>query len=418
MHAGQHPDPTTGSCAVPIHLTSSYAFKSSEHAKNLFDLKVPGYIYTRLGNPTTDVFEQRMATLEGGIGAVAFSSGQQAAAIAILNLAQCGQHFIASDSLYGGTISLFSNTFKKFGIEVTFVDMSNPANITAAVKPNTRAVFYETVANPKNLVLDYDKIAEVAHSRGLPVVCDNTTMTPMLFKPFEHGADITMYSATKMIGGHGTSIGGVVIDSGNFNWGNEPKKWPQFTEPDPAYHGLNFYETFGKACYIATCRTNWLRDLGGCISPMNAFQLLQGLETLHLRAPRHCENALALAKWLENHPKVSWVNYPGLASHPNHELAKKYLSKGCGAILGFGIKGGTDGGRAAGQKFIESVKLATHLANILDARTLVIHPATTTHGQLSNEELIASGVGPDFIRVSVGLEDISDIIADFEQALV
>ncbi len=413
LHAGQTADPTTGSCAVPIHLTTSYVYKSSEYAQKIFALEEPGYIYTRLGNPTTTVFEERMTALEGGLGALALSSGQQAVAVSLFNLAQCGEHIIASAGLYGGTVSLFLNTFKKFGIEVSLVDMSKPDNIAAAIRPNTRAVFYETLANPKNEVLDYEEIARVAHEHGLPVISDNTVLSPVLFRPFDHGTDIAVYSATKMIGGHGTCIGGVIIDSGNFDWGADPKKWSQFTGPDPSYHGLNFYQTFGKACYITMCRTNWLRDLGGCLSPLNAFQFLQGLETLHLRAPRHSENALALAQYLEKHPKVAWVNYPGLASHPNHNLAKKYLPNGMGAILGFGIKGG----REAGQKFIESVKLATHLANICDARTLVIHPATTTHSQLNDAELAAAGVTPDYIRVSVGLEDLADIIADFEQAL-
>ncbi|MCL2306371.1 MAG: O-acetylhomoserine aminocarboxypropyltransferase/cysteine synthase [Planctomycetaceae bacterium] len=414
IHAGQTPDPTTGSCAVPIHLTTSFAYKDVEYARTLFTLETAGHIYTRLSNPTTSVFEDRMTALDGGVGAVAFSSGQQAILVALLNLAQCGEHIVASRGLYGGTVSLFLNTFKKFGIEVSLVDMSNPDNIAKAVKQNTRAVFYEVLANPKNEVLDYPKIAEAAHAHGLPVIADNTVLTPVLFRPFDFGVDIAVYSATKMIGGHGTVLGGVLVDGGRFDWGREPKRWPQFTEPDPQYHGVNFYERFGKACYIVTCRANWLRDLGGCISPMNSFQLLQGLETLPLRAPKHSENALAVAKHLESHPKVAWVNYPGLASHPNYALAQKYLPKGSGSILGFGIKGD---GRAAGQKFIESVKLATHLANICDARTLVIHPATTTHSQLSDEELLGSGVSPDFIRMSVGLEDVEDIVADIEQAL-
>ena len=413
IHAGQTSDPNTGSCAVPIHLTSSFEFKSVEFAQNLFELKVPGYIYTRLGNPTNVAFEERVAALEGGIGAVSFSSGQQAVAVSLFNLAQSGQHIVSSTSLYGGTVSLFVNTFKRLGIEVSFVDFANPENVKAAIKPNTRAVFYESLANPKNEVLQYEEISKIAHENGLPVVCDNTVLTPVLFRPFDYGVDIAVYSATKMIGGHGTSVGGVIVDSGKFNWGNEPKKWPQFTEPDPAYHGINFWKELGPACYITTCRTNWLRDLGGCLSPVNAFQFLQGLETLHLRAPKHCENTLAVAEYLEKHPKVLNVNYPKLKSHPNYELAEKYLPLGAGAILGFRI----NGGREAGQKFIESVKLATHLANICDARTLVVHPATTTHSQLSDAELQAAGVSADYIRVSVGLENVEDIIADFEQAL-
>lgn len=413
LHAGQTADPNTGSCAVPIHLTTSFVFRSSEHARKVFELSDPSYIYTRLGNPTTTVFEERMSALEGGVGALALASGQQATAVALLALASCGQHIIASAGLYGGTVSLLTNTFKKFGVEVSLIDFSNPENISAALRPNTRAVFYETLANPKNEVLPYEQIADVAHKHGLPVVCDNTVFTPYLFRPFEYGADVTTYSATKMIGGHGTCIGGVIVDSGNFDWGKEPEKWPQFTKPDLAYHNMVFYEAVGRACYIVTCRTHWLRDLGGCLSPMNAFQFLQGLETLPLRVDRHCQNALAVAEHLEKHPKVAWVNYPSLPSHPNYALAQKYLKKGCGCILGFGIKGG----RAAGEKFIDSVKLATHVANICDARTLVIHPATTTHSQLTDTELVGAGVTPDYIRVSVGLEDIADIIADFDQAL-
>ena len=414
IHAGQTSDPTTGSCAVPIHLTTSFAYKSVEHARSLYALESAGHIYTRLSNPTTTVFEDRMAALDGGVGAVAFSSGQHAVAVAVFNLAKCGEHIISSQGIYGGTFSLFHNTLKKFGIEVSLVDMSNPDNIAKAIRPNTRAVFYEVLANPKNEVLDYPAIADVAHKHGLPVVADNTVLTPILFKPFEFGVDISVYSATKMIGGHGTSMGGVIVDSGKFDWGREPKRWPQFTESDPQYNGVNFYERFGNACYIVTCRSNWLRDLGGVISPMNSFQLLQGLETVHLRATKHSENAMVVAQFLENHPKVAWVNYPGLASHPNHALAKKYLTKGTGSILGFGIKGN---GRESGQKFIESVKLAIHLANICDARTLVIHPATTTHSQLSDDELRGAGVTPDYIRMSIGLEDVDDVIADIDQAL-
>lgn len=413
VQAGQKPDPNTGSCAVPIHMTSAFQFESIEHARKLFFLEESGYLYTRLGNPTTDVFEQRMAAIDGGVGALALSSGQQAVMVSLLNLAKNGEHVIASSGLYGGTVSLFLNTFKRFGIEFSLVDMSDPGNISAAVRPNTRAVFYETVANPKNEVLDYDKIAEVAHSHGLPVVCDNTTLTAVLFSPFEHGADVSVYSATKMISGHGIGIGGVIVDSGNFDWSKEPEKWPQFTVANPSYHGMNFLETFGKGCYIANCRTNWLRDMGGCLSPMNSFLFLLGLETLHLRAIRHSETALRVAEYLEKHPKVAWVNYPSLPSHPNHDLAKKYLPKGAGSIIGFGVKGG----REAGRKFIESVELAIHLANICDAKTIVTHPATTTHSQLNDEELKSAGVSAEYVRLSVGLEDYEDIIADLDQAL-
>lgn len=413
LHAGQVPDPTTGSRAVPIHQTTSYVFRDSEHAANLFALKELGWIYTRLMNPTTDVFEQRMAALDGGVGALALSSGMHAIAVALFNLVHAGGHVVSAAALYGGTVTLLGQTFRRLGIEVTFVDAIDPKQIAAAIRPNTRAVFIESVANPKNDVLDYRAIAEVAHARGLPLVCDNTVLTPVLFRPFEHGIDIAVYSATKFIGGHGTSLGGVIVDSGKFDWGREPKRWPQFTEPDASYHGTVFHEAVGPLCYILTCRTHWLRDLGGALSPMNAFLFLQGLETLPLRMERHCSNAMAVARFLEAHPLVGWVNYPGLPSHPGYELAKKYLPKGTGSILGFGIKGG----RAAGQKFIESVKLASHLANIGDAKTLVIHPATTTHSQQTPDELQAAGVSDDYIRVSVGLEDLDDILADLDQAL-
>ncbi len=413
LHAGQAADPTTGSRAVPIHQTSSYVFHDTAHAANLFALKEPGWIYTRLMNPTTDVFEQRMAALDGGVGALALSSGMNAIAVAILNLVHAGGHVVSAAALYGGTITLLGQTFKRLGIDVTFVDATKPENIAKAIRPNTRAVYIESVANPKNDVLDYAAIADIAHARGLPLVCDNTVLTPVLFRPFEHGIDISVYSATKFIGGHGTSLGGVIVDSGNFDWGREPEKWPQFTAPDPSYHGAVFYEAAGRACYITTCRTHWLRDLGGVLSPTNAFLFLQGLETLHLRMPRHCENGLAVARHLEAHPLVSWVNFPGLPSHPGYKLAQKYLPKGCGSILGFGIKGG----RAAAQKFIEAVRLASHLANIGDAKTLVIHPASTTHSQQTPEEMLAAGITDDYIRVSVGLEDIADILADLDQAL-
>jgi O-acetylhomoserine (thiol)-lyase len=413
LHAGQQPDPNTGSRAMPIHQTTSYCFQSTEHAADLFALKEMGWIYTRLMNPTTDVFEQRMAALEGGIGALGVSSGQQAISVALMNLAHSGGHIVSAAALYGGTITLFGQTFKRLGIDVTFVDAMDPKNIAAAIQPNTRAVYIESLANPKNDVLDYQAIADVAHEHGLPVVCDNTALTPILFRPFDYGIDISVYSATKFIGGHGTSIGGVIVDSGKFDWSKEPEKWPQFTEPDPSYHGAVFLEAVEQLCYIITCRTHWLRDLGGALSPFNAFMFLQGLETLHLRMPRHCENALNVAKFLEAHPLVNWVNYPGLPSHPCHEAANKVLPKGTGAILGFGIKGGAE----AGKKFIEACQLASHLANIGDAKTLVIHPASTTHSQQTEEELQAAGITPDYVRVSVGLEDVSDIKADLEQAL-
>jgi O-acetylhomoserine (thiol)-lyase len=413
LHAGQVPDPSTGSRAVPIHQTTSYVFKSTEHAANLFALKELGWIYTRLMNPTTDVFEQRMAALDGGVGALALSSGMNAIAVSLFNLVHAGGHVVSAAALYGGTITLFGQTFKRLGIDVTFVDATDPKNIADAIRPNTRAVYIESLANPKNDVLDYRAIADVAHAHGLPVVCDNTVLTPLLFRPFDHGIDIAVYSATKFIGGHGTSIGGVIVDSGRFDWTKEPQKWPQFTTPDASYHGTVFHDALGALCYIITCRTHWLRDLGGVLSPTNAFLFLQGLETLHLRMPRHSENGLAVAKYLEAHPLVEWVNYPGLPSHPGYTLAQKYLPKGCGSILGFGVKGG----RNAAQKFIEAVKLASHLANIGDAKTLVIHPASTTHSQQTSEELQAAGITDDYVRVSVGLEDIGDIFSDFDQAL-
>jgi O-acetylhomoserine (thiol)-lyase len=413
LHAGQQPDPITGSQALPIHQTTSYVFRSTEHAANLFALKEPGWIYTRLMNPTTDVFERRMAALDGGVGALAVSSGQHAIAVALFNLAHSGKHVVAAAALYGGTITLLGQTFKRLGIDVTFVDATDPQNIARAIRPETRAVYIEALANPKNDVLDYEAIAAVAHEYGLPLVCDNTVLTPVLFRPFDHGVDIAVYSATKFIGGHGTTLGGVIVDSGRFDWGREPKRWPQFTEPDSSYHGMVFHEAVGALCYIVTCRTHWLRDLGGALSPSSAWLFLQGLETLHLRMPRHCANALAVARFLEAHPAVSWVNYPGLASHPGYGLVQRYLPHGAGAILGFGVKGG----RAAAERFIESVRLASHLANIGDAKTLVIHPASTTHSQQTSEELVAAGVSDDYIRVSVGLEDVVDIQADLDQAL-
>jgi O-acetylhomoserine (thiol)-lyase len=413
LHAGQKPDPSTGSRAMPIHQTTSYCFRDTQHAADLFALREMGWIYTRLMNPTTDVFEQRMAALEGGIGGLGLSSGQQAISVSLFNLAHAGHHIVSAEALYGGTLTLFGQTFKKLGIDVTFVDATQPDLIAQAIRPNTRAVYIESLSNPKNDVLDYEAIAKVSHQHGLPVVCDNTVLTPILLRPFDYGIDICVYSTTKFIGGHGTSIGGCIVDSGNFDWTKEPDKWPQFTQPDASYHGTVFHEAVGQLCYIITCRTHWLRDLGGSMSPFNAFLFLQGLETLHLRMPRHCENAQAVAEFLQSHPLVTWVNYPGLPSHPNYALAKRYLPKGAGAILGFGIQGG----RAAGQKFIESVKMASHLANVGDAKTLVIHPASTTHSQQTTEQLVKAGITEDYVRMSVGLEDIEDIQADLEQAL-
>jgi O-acetylhomoserine (thiol)-lyase len=411
LHAGQTVDSDTLSRAVPIYQTTSYCFKDTDHAANLFALKEFGNIYTRLMNPTTDVLEKRLAAMEGGVGGLAFSSGQSAIYVSIFNICGAGGHIVSSNSLYGGTVTLFSQTFAKLGIEVTFVDPKDPENFAKAIKDNTRLVYIESVGNPKNDILQYDKIAEIAHKNGMPVICDNTVPTPILLRPIEHGIDIVVHSCTKFIGGHGTSIGGAIVDSGKFDWTNG--RYPEMTEPDPSYHGVKYVEAVGPLAYIIKARTQFLRDMGSCMSPFNAFLFLQGIETLHLRMARHSENALALAQWLEKQPQVAWVNYPGLESHADHALARKYLPDGQGAILGFGIKGG----RQAGIKFINGVKLASHLANIGDSKTLVIHPASTTHQQLNDQEQIAAGVTGDYVRVSAGTEHIDDIIADFDQAL-
>ncbi|MFH1540593.1 MAG: O-acetylhomoserine aminocarboxypropyltransferase/cysteine synthase [Elusimicrobiota bacterium] len=413
LHGGQEPDPTTGSRAVPIYQTTSYQFKDTEHAANLFALKEFGNIYTRLMNPTTDVFEKRMALLDGGVGALAVASGQSAITLAILNIAQNGDEIVSADNLYGGTYNLFHYTFPKFGIKVKFVKSNDLSAIEKAITPKTKAVYAESIGNPKLDVADLEEIAKIAHKNVIPFILDNT-VSPYLLRPFDFGVDIIVYSATKFIGGHGTSIGGVIVDSGKFDWTNG--KFPLIADPDPSYHGLNFVEALkplGNIAYIIKARVTLLRDLGPALSPFNSFLFLQGLETLHLRMPRHCENALTVAKYLEKHPKVAWVNYPGLESSPEKSRVQKYLQKGAGAILGFGIKGGLE----AGKKFINSLKLISHLANVGDAKTLAIHPATTTHQQLSAEEQLATGVTPDFIRLSIGLEHTDDIIADIEQAL-
>ncbi len=411
LHAGQVPDPTTNSRAVPIYQTTSYCFNSAEHAANLFSLKEMGNIYTRLMNPTTDVLEKRLAELDGGVGALALASGSAAITLAIMNIAKCGDNIVTGSNLYGGTYNLFHHTFKRMGISVKFVDTSDLTAVAAAIDDKTKAVFTETIGNPKNNVDDFEALAKVAHDNGLPFIVDNTVATPLLFKPIEHGADIVCYSLTKFIGGHGTSIGGAVVDSGNFDWSSG--RFAEYTTPDPSYHGLVYHEALGNLAYILKMRITLLRDMGPCLSPTNAFYFLQGLETLHVRMPRHCENALKVALFLEQHPQVSWVNYPGLESHKDYQRAQQYLPKGQGAILGFGIKGGLD----AGTKFIDNVKLASHLANIGDAKTLVIHPASTTHQQLTAEEQQSAGVTADYIRVSVGIEDVADIIADLDQAL-
>ena len=411
LHAGQVVDSDTLSRAVPIYQTTSYVFRDTDHAANLFALKEFGNIYTRLMNPTTDVFEKRIAAMEGGVGALGFSSGMAAINAAVLNICGAGEHFVSSNSLYGGTYTLFSQTFPKIGIDVTFVDPSDPQNFAKAIKDNTRFLYIETMGNPKNDIMDFEKVVQIAHDHGIPVICDNTVTSPILFRPFEHGIDIIVHSCTKIIGGHGNSIGGAIVDSGKFDWTNG--KFPGLTEPDPSYHGVKYVEAVGELAYIIKARVQFLRDMGGCMSPFNAFLFLMGLETIHLRVPRHCENALALAKFLEKHDTVTWVNYPGLESHKDYKMAMKYLPNGQGAILGFGIKGGKE----AGAKFINNVKLASHLANVLDSKTLVIHPATTTHQQLSDEEQLNAGVTPDYVRASVGTENIADIIADFDQAL-
>jgi len=411
LHGGQPVDSQTLSRAVPIYQTTSYLFQDTAHAADLFALRQFGNIYSRIMNPTTDVLEKRLAAMEGAVAAVAFGSGMAAISNGILNVCRSGQHIVASNSLYGGTVTLFGQTFPKLGISATFVDPKDPRNFAKAIQDTTRLLYIETIGNPKNDVLDYARIAQVAHDHGVPLMVDNTVASPILFRPIEHGADIVVHSCTKVIGGHGTSVGGIVIDSGRFDWANG--RYPELTEPDPSYHGLKYVETFGPLAYAIKLRVQFLRDMGACMSPFNAWLFLQGLETLHLRVPRLCENALKLARWLEGHKAVAWVNYPGLASHPDHRLAKKYLPNGQGAILGFGIKGGKD----AAVRFIESVKLASHLANVLDSKTLVIHPASTTHQQLTEAEQRGAGVTPDYIRVSVGTEYIDDIIADFEQAL-
>ena len=416
LHAGQVPDPTTGSRAVPIYQTTSYVFKSTEHAANLFALKEFGNIYTRLMNPTTDVFEKRMAALEGGTGALAVASGQAATTLALLGITQVGDEIVSANNLYGGTYQLFHCTFPKLGREVVFVDSKDPEAFRRAITPKTRAIYAETIGNPKLDVPDFEAISKIAHEAGIPLVVDNTVGVGLV-KPIGHGADILVLSATKYIGGHGTSIGGVIVDSGKFQWNNG--KFPEFTEPDPSYHGLVYWDALGNfpglgnVAFILKVRVQLLRDIGAAISPFNSFQFLQGLETLPLRITRHSENALAVAKHLKAHPAVAWVTYPGLADDPNHAVAAKYLKGGFGGIVGFGIKGGLE----AGKKFINSVKLFSHLANIGDAKSLVIHPASTTHQQLTPAEQETTGVTADYIRLSVGLENIADITADLDQAL-
>lgn len=412
VHAGQIPDPATGSRSVPIYQTTSYVFNSTEHAANLFALKEAGNIYTRIMNPTTDVFENRMAALEGGVGALAVASGSAAITYAILNIAENNDEIVSASTLYGGTYNLFSTTFSKFGIKTVFVDPDDPENFKKAINDRTKALFIETIGNPGINLIDIEKVAEIAHENKIPLIVDNTFGTPYLIRPFEFGADIVVHSATKFLGGHGTSIGGVIIDSGRFDW-EASGKFPSLTEPDPSYEGIRFSETFGNAAYIVKARVQLLRDTGACLSPFNAFLLLQGLETLSLRVDRHLSNTKKILDFLNSHPKVNWVNYPSIPGNKYYHLAQKYFPKGAGSIFTFGIKGGKE----AGIRFIENLKLFSLLANVADAKSLVIHPASTTHAQLSEEEQLAAGVTPDMIRLSIGIEDPEDLLEDLAYAL-
>jgi O-acetylhomoserine (thiol)-lyase len=411
LHAGQQPDPATGARAVPIYQTTSYVFKDSDHAARLFSLEESGNIYTRMMNPTTDVFEKRMAALEGGIGALALASGSAAITMAIMNIASNGDEVVSASTLYGGTYNLFASTLPRYGIKVRFVDSDDPENFRKAVNEHTKAFFAETLGNPNINVLDIEAVAKIAHEVGVPLIVDNTFASPYLCRPIEFGADIVVHSATKYIGGHGTSIGGIIVDSGNFNWDNG--RFSDLVEPDESYHGISYVKDIGAAAYITKARVQLLRDMGPCISPFNSFLMLQGLETLPLRMERHVSNALAVASYLEGNPAVSWVNYPSLPSSKYHALAQKYTPKGAGAIFTFGLNGGIK----AGKRFIDSLKLFSLLANVGDAKSLVIHPASTTHQQLSREEQLAAGVTEDMVRVSIGIEDVKDIIDDLDQAI-
>ncbi len=411
VHAGQAPDPTTGARAVPIYQTTSYQFRDTDHAARLFALQEPGNIYTRIMNPTTDVFEQRIADLEGGVGALATSSGHAAQAQAIFALAGAGDHIVSASTLYGGTYNQFAYTFPRLGIEVTLVDPRDPENFRRAIRPNTKLLYGETLGNPGINVFPFEPVAAIARQYRIPLMIDNTFATPYLCRPFEWGANIVVHSATKFIGGHGTSIGGVIVDGGNFDWAASGR-FLNFTEPDESYHGL-VYAGLGAPAFITKARVQTLRDFGGCLAPINSWLFLQGLETLSLRIERHVQNAQAVAEYLEQHPRVSWVTYPGLKSHPDYAAAQKYLPKGPGAILGFGV----DGGLEAGRRFIERLQLFSHLANVGDARSLAIHPASTTHSQLTPDQQLSAGVTPDFVRLSIGLEDIEDILWDLDQAL-
>ncbi|MGF9943378.1 homocysteine synthase [Priestia megaterium] len=412
IHSGQQLDPATFSRAVPIYQTSSFGFKDTEHAASLFNLSEQGYIYTRIVNPTTDVFEQRIAELEGGVGALGVASGQSATTFSILNIASAGDEIVSASSLYGGTYNLFSSTLPKLGITVKFVNADNPENFRSAITSKTKAIYAESVGNPQGNVLDIEAVADIAHEHGIPLIIDNTVPSPYLLRPIDFGADVVVHSATKFLGGHGTAIGGVIVDSGKFDW-EASGKFPDLTTPDPSYHGLVYTEAAGEAAYITKTRVQLLRDIGAALSPFNSFLLLQGVETLHLRLERHSENALKVAKFLEQHELVEWVHYAGLPSHPSYSLAQKYLPKGQGAILTFGVRGGKN----AAAKLIDSVQLFSHLANIGDSKSLIIHPASTTHQQLSEDEQKASGVTPELIRLSVGTEAIEDLLEDLDYAL-
>jgi len=412
LHAGYEVDPATGSRAVPIYQSAAYDLQSTERAARLFALQETGHIYTRISNPTTNVFEQRMASLEGGVGAVETSSGHAAQMTAILTICEAGDHIVSTSTLYGGTITQFKYTFPKLGIHVTLVDPADPENFRRAIQPNTKLLYGETISNPLVNVFPLEEVSAIAHESGIPLMIDNTFATPYLCCPFEWGADIVTHSTTKFIGGHGTSIGGVIVDSGKFNWGKSGR-FRNFTEPDPAYHNVIYAEDFGPAAFISKARAGILRDFGACQQPIASWWFLQGLETLSLRMDQHCKNAQRVAEFLEKHPKVEWVTYSGLQNHPDHQRAKRYLPKGAGAMMGFGVKGG----REAGARFIDSLQLFSHVANLGDVKSMAIHPASTTHSQLSDEEQRAAGVSPDFIRLSIGLEDIEDILWDLDQAL-
>lgn len=415
LHAGQIPDAATGARALPIYQTTSFVFDSADHAASLFNLQTFGNVYTRLSNPTTAAFEERCAALEGGRAAVATASGQAASMVALLNIVEAGDHIVSSSTLYGGTYTMFNVNFKKFGIDATLVDPDNPENFRAALRPNTKAIFSETLGNPAINMVDLEAIGKIARESGVPFVVDNTAASPFLCQPLQHGADIVVHSATKFMGGHGTTMGGVVIESGKFPWGNG--KFPSMTEPSAGYHGVRFFETFGDFAYTMKARMEVMRVFGPTLAPFSAWQLMQGLETLPVRMERHCSNAMAVATFLDSHPEVAWVNYPGLRSNRYHALVQRYMPKGAGALLSFGIKGAVGSSYAAGVKFIEGLQFISHLANIGDAKSLVIHPASTTHRQLSEQDQLKAGVQPDMIRLSIGLETIDDIIWDIEQAL-